>query len=150
MTTEQRLTKLERSLRRWKLGAILGVGLVAGMGALKPIPREVDARNFVVRDDDGKVRAMLGLRDAIRRGNLDVPETPMLLLYGPDGAEKPPAVELAFLPFPVGGTVGVYGPDGKRIGLNQMGVSFMPGGPMWKQGRESEHKVDLEFMPGDK
>jgi hypothetical protein len=35
MTTEERLTKLERSLRRWKLGATLGVGPVAGMWAVQ-------------------------------------------------------------------------------------------------------------------
>jgi hypothetical protein len=150
MTVEERVSRLERSLRRWRLGACLAAVTAVGMGALRPIPREVEARNFVVRDDDGKVRAVLGLRDAIKKKPFDVPETPMLLLFGPDGAEKPPALDVAILPAPVGAQVAVHGANGKYVSLNQMGLSFADFGPMGTKMRESDHKRNLEFMPGDK
>jgi hypothetical protein len=64
MTTEERLTKLQRSLRRWKLGAILGVGLAVAMGSVRKddVPDIVRARAFVLVGKDDTPRASLSVK----------------------------------------------------------------------------------------
>ena len=64
MTTEERLTKLERKNRRLTLGIVLAglaTSLAAAVGMAAPgiVPDEVKARKFILVDDDGKGRASL-------------------------------------------------------------------------------------------
>jgi hypothetical protein len=78
MTVEQRLERLERELLRTKrryrrifVGACLGVGLWASLAAVGQTPgpgqtpetaaKEVRAKKFVLEDDSGVVRAVLGM-----------------------------------------------------------------------------------------
>jgi len=80
ITLIHRLDRLEKSLGRWRvLGSAAWILLAAGLTAnvlLAPEPQEpnkaqveadavedrVQARSFVLVDDDGKPRALLGLR----------------------------------------------------------------------------------------
>jgi hypothetical protein len=88
MTTEERLTKLERSLRRWKLGAILGVGLAAGMGAMAKAP-DIRCRSVSVVDDQDRVRIRLSVSDnglavvSVQSENKDA--RPLMLAVRADG-----------------------------------------------------------------
>ena len=63
-TVTQRLERLERELRRWKgLGsaAVVVLGLVILLGATgAKVPDEIRAKRFVLVDEDGKQRAVLG------------------------------------------------------------------------------------------
>ena len=67
-----RLTRLEREVRRWRLGAtivltcILAV-LVMGQTVL-PNPQVIEAQRFVLRQPDGTVRAILGLSHPAFKG----------------------------------------------------------------------------------
>jgi len=64
-TLVQRLDRLERHLRRWRvLGivAMIALGLVFLLGATSPkAADEIRAKRFVLVDEDGRVRAMLHL-----------------------------------------------------------------------------------------
>jgi len=65
----QRVERLERGIRRWKLAALvllLGclVLLIAGFDYPQPNlfkARSVEAQNFVLRDADGRIRARMAL-----------------------------------------------------------------------------------------
>jgi len=60
LTTEERLEKLERQNRRFKLAGICGLLLVAalvGFAATKGTPEVVDAREFRLVDEGGALRA---------------------------------------------------------------------------------------------
>ncbi|MGH7264923.1 MAG: hypothetical protein ACREMB_08740, partial [Candidatus Rokuibacteriota bacterium] len=73
-----RLDRLERENRRWRfvgLAALMLVGLILAPGATGQ-PNEVRARRFVVVDDTGRMRAMLGSAVDFHGG---------LRLYGPGG-----------------------------------------------------------------
>ena len=65
MTTEERLTKLERKNRRLTLGVVLA-GLVAtlavavGMAAPEAVPDEIKAHKFILVDAEGNTLALLG------------------------------------------------------------------------------------------
>jgi hypothetical protein len=60
-----RLEALEREnrrLRRWAALALASLAALAGVGAARETtPRIVEARQFVVRDDAGRIRARLGI-----------------------------------------------------------------------------------------
>jgi hypothetical protein len=100
MDLQTRVDRLERRCRRlsWTLGlGAMGVGLAALGGASKPTA-VVEARQFVVVDEDGKMRATFGHS---RTG-------PSLLLYDADGKLRAYASV-----GPQGGFVGVAAPDRK-------------------------------------
>ena len=63
----QRVDRLERENRRMKLAGVLmllGVAAVMVMGQAKTLKtaKEIEAERFVVKDEDGKVRVVLGLQ----------------------------------------------------------------------------------------
>ncbi len=65
MTTEERLTRLERKNRRLTLALVLtglaaALAVTAGMGPAGAVPDEVKAHRFTLVDADGKTRARLG------------------------------------------------------------------------------------------
>ena len=65
MTTEERLTRLERKNRRLTLALVLtglaaALAVTAGMGPAGTVPDEVKAHRFTLVDADGKTRARLG------------------------------------------------------------------------------------------
>jgi hypothetical protein len=62
---EQRLTRLERANRRWKVAVALAVGALGGvvaLGAAEPdlIPDELRVKRLVIVDQNNKPRAVLG------------------------------------------------------------------------------------------
>jgi hypothetical protein len=62
MSLEDRVARLERENRRWKLlgaVALLGLAAIFLMGQARG-PQTVEAENFIVRDRDGVRRAILG------------------------------------------------------------------------------------------
>ena len=67
----QRMERLERSNRRWRLGALLlGLAclvlLLAGFDFAQPNvmkARTVEAQSFVLRDADGQIRARMAIGD---------------------------------------------------------------------------------------
>jgi hypothetical protein len=65
----QRVERLERRNRRWKLAALallLGclVLLLAGFDYAQPfLARSVEAQNFVLRDADGRIRARMAISE---------------------------------------------------------------------------------------
>jgi hypothetical protein len=69
MTTEERLTRLERK-NRWLTLALLFMGVAAtlvvtaGMQRTEAVPEVVKARRFLLVDENGKERARLGLAKA--------------------------------------------------------------------------------------
>jgi hypothetical protein len=66
-TLTQRLDRLERESRRWKLAAclsVLGMVAVALIGQAAPRYRIVEAEKFVLRDSAGRVRATLGAQSS--------------------------------------------------------------------------------------
>jgi hypothetical protein len=72
MTTEERLERVERELRRWRRGALMMAVLVvaaAGLGwARTPeVPDVVKARKFLLVDDRGRIRA--GLYTVVDKGH---------------------------------------------------------------------------------
>jgi len=66
-TIEQRLAKLERTARRWRLAALGLAGCVVcvvGMGAADdPFPKVVEANSFVVRDERGEMVGFFGVKN---------------------------------------------------------------------------------------
>ena len=61
----QRLSHLERENRRFKYGGVLLLIVIAAlimMGQAKPskVAKVIEAERFVLKDDEGKVRATLG------------------------------------------------------------------------------------------
>ncbi len=102
----ERLDRLEREARRWRLAAVVvGVvlGLVVLVGATPPAPvaDEIRARRFVVVDEAGKTRALLGVEDGEARlalhhetgrrlASLQVHSTGTSALYlaGKNGADR--------------------------------------------------------------
>jgi hypothetical protein len=117
MTTEERLTKLERSLRRWKLGAILGVGLVAGMGAMQDRTRLRCLSLSVVDEATGDTRISLGTTEDGR---------PSLMLFAPGsrlGRDRPgdyPKVSLVTMP-KRGGMVVIRDASGENSKFYELG-----------------------------
>ncbi len=82
MTLEQRLEKLERE-NRWmrRIGAV-GVAIAAAVfliGQGKDKPRVVEAEAFVLRDGEGKQRAVL---------SMEKPNTPSLVLLDQNGTKR--------------------------------------------------------------
>jgi hypothetical protein len=70
----QRVEKLEKANRRLKLAGVLALALVGCsllLGAASP-KRTVEAEEFILRDANGEVRALLGM----------IQEGPMFALYG--------------------------------------------------------------------
>ena len=70
----QRVEKLEKANRRLKLAGVLAMALVGCLlllGAASP-KRTVEAEEFILRDANGEVRALLGM----------IQEGPMFALYG--------------------------------------------------------------------
>ena len=70
MTTEERLEKVEkesaaakRQLRRLMIGGPIGLACVAVLLALWARPAEVQARKFVLLDENGKTRALLAMEE---------------------------------------------------------------------------------------
>jgi len=63
MNLEQRVDRLEKSLRRWRVmfGVATLAAIVASVIAAAPAPRTVEAERFVVKDRAGKVRAEFGV-----------------------------------------------------------------------------------------
>jgi len=102
----QRLDRLERELRRWKVlggATVVVLGFVLGLGptSAKP-PDEVRAKRFILVGQDGKDRAILG-------SSLD--GWPFLSLFGEEGLAK---LDLE------GGwpRLGMLGKKGESIGLS--------------------------------
>jgi hypothetical protein len=62
---ESRITALEVEARRLRRWAALMVATIAGLGALGATTRAttLEARQFVVRDAAGRIRALLGIND---------------------------------------------------------------------------------------
>jgi hypothetical protein len=96
MDMENRLTRVERQVRRWKLVAAIGpaLGLVALVGqtlpsalaksteplALRPIGSDViEGQRFVLRDTNGRPRATLAVADD---------GTPLLVFLDRDGEAR--------------------------------------------------------------
>src|SRR5262245_38819697 len=91
MLTE-RLERLERENGWWRRAATLALlvtGALALLGQASPRSRVVEAEKFVLKDSDGKVRAVLGREWANGRAPTlsEVRLTGVygLHLYGPDG-----------------------------------------------------------------
>lgn len=69
MDHEQRLGRLERSLRRWRLGTLaavmlLGAGVIAGaVGQPEEKPGIVTAEVFVAQNSKGEIVAMFGANE---------------------------------------------------------------------------------------
>lgn len=67
LTVEQRLAKLERIARRWRLASLGLAGCVVcvvGMGAAEDeFPKVVTANSFAVRYEDGSLAGMFGVSD---------------------------------------------------------------------------------------
>src|SRR6516165_1857868 len=57
MTTEERLTRLERGLRRWQLGACLAAVAAVGMGMTRG-QAELRGSSLTLVDEDGKARML--------------------------------------------------------------------------------------------
>ena len=62
---EQRLDRLERANRRWKVAVALAVGALGGvvaLGAAEPdlIPDELRVKRLIIVDQNNKPRAVLG------------------------------------------------------------------------------------------
>ncbi len=82
MTVEQRLERLERQNRWLKRIATVCVAVVAVvflLGQGKDKPRVVEAEAFVLRDSEGKQRAVL---------SMEKPNTPSLVLLDRDGTKR--------------------------------------------------------------
>jgi hypothetical protein len=63
-----RLDRLEREVRRWRVGAtILFTCVIAAfvMGQTLPKPQVIEAQRFILKNPDGKVHAILGLHSLI-------------------------------------------------------------------------------------
>lgn len=82
-----RLERLERENRRWRrsaiaLGLVGAIGLLIGAARQEAHPKVVEAERFVVKDEDGKVYAELGLyRDEEGRAS----GATRLVFFGEDG-----------------------------------------------------------------
>ena len=63
MTTEERLTRLEREVRRWRVtaGLVLLVGVGLALAGAKKGPGELTATKLTIVDAAGKMRAGLGV-----------------------------------------------------------------------------------------
>lgn len=59
MDAEQRLSRLERSLRRWKVGTAAAVIALVAMGAAQRVPDEITAKSLTIVDDQGVKRILL-------------------------------------------------------------------------------------------
>ncbi len=82
MTYEHRLERLERENRWMKRAGAVGIALAAVvlvMGQAKAEPRVIEAEAFVVRDGEGKQRAVL---------SMEKPNTPSLVLFDKNGTKR--------------------------------------------------------------
>ena len=119
---EQRVTLLERSLRRTRLGAAafgLGLAALAGIGLARHpagTSDQVRTRRLVVVDDMGRARVMLGQdpRDAQRRSR-----SAGLWIYDSTGSERGgfSTMDDGSVVFGMDAPTGVGAPMGERIGL---------------------------------
>lgn len=76
-SVEERVGRLERSARRWKLAAGLAVGLLVLSGA-KARPPYLECRGLAVVDEStGETRVDIGLANG----------SPSLLMWGPDAVK---------------------------------------------------------------
>jgi hypothetical protein len=82
----ERIEKLERQNRFWRLGGLLAalliaLSLAAGVRAhqerptIEPVPKSIKAQAFIVTDDDGTTRGALTVKNGV----------PLLELYNADG-----------------------------------------------------------------
>src|SRR5215471_16571393 len=71
-TLAQRMNRLEREVRRWRLGAAMlltcAIAILV-MGQTLPKSQVIEAQGFILKGRDGKVHAILGLH----RAEADVP-----------------------------------------------------------------------------
>jgi hypothetical protein len=61
MNVEKRIETLEKQVRLYRRVGLLAVCLMAGAliaGAVKPVPKIVEAEKFVLRDAEGKMRGL--------------------------------------------------------------------------------------------
>lgn len=77
---DRRMDRLERENRRLKLGGVVLVAaltLVGLVGAGRSDTRHIEAESFIVKDSNGKVRAVLGTTDPY--------SAPGLVMYDQEG-----------------------------------------------------------------
>ncbi len=104
LTIEQRLAKLERTARRWRLAALGLAGCVVcvvGMGAADdPFPKVVKANMFYAEDENGNPIGFFGVA---KRG--DVPNLILIDKNGKGATTIQPGVEGFKVVTPEGKTV---------------------------------------------
>ncbi len=69
-TLAQRLNRLEREVRHWRLGATMLLTCAVAalvMGQTIPKPQVIEAQRFILKSPDGTVRAILGQHDSTRK-----------------------------------------------------------------------------------
>lgn len=83
-TLKQRIDRLEREAWRWRgIGATALVLLgVIGLVAATKVPDEIRAKSFVVKDEQGRIRARLGMGKSMLDKDI------YLELYDPDGGTR--------------------------------------------------------------
>ena len=161
----ERLDRLERACRRWRaagLCALTASAVFALAGARRDaVPEAVEARRFLIRDEDGRLRATLQL-DAMglpglwlfdRRGQvkarlaLSGGETPTLELHDKQGKGR---VILGVSPTDQPG-LALSGQDGKT----GMHLSVFPGPPaggtpiLFFTGPDGKSRIDLTSTAGE-
>jgi hypothetical protein len=97
----KRLERLEKQNRRLKMAAALFMIFMSSlilMSAAGHKGRTIEARQIVLKDDEGNTRAVLGMRSA----------GPGLTLYGPDGDK----VQALLAVLQTGPALGLYDADG--------------------------------------
>jgi hypothetical protein len=113
-TFARRLNRLEREVHRWRLGAtilLICIIAVVVMGQTLPKPQVIEAQRFVLKDPNGKVRAILGPHE--HRLKAPPPGEPWygaadweawgLHIFGPDGRYR-----AGLMPWPSEGGGGGY------------------------------------------
>ena len=115
----ERLEKQNRKLKYAGAAALVLVSAVLLMGQAAPVPETIEARQFIVRDADGKARAVLGVTEAggslglcdadgNARALLGVTETgPTLWLHDADGTTRALLVAAE-----AGAVLGLHDPNG--------------------------------------
>lgn len=91
MTLEQRLTRLERTVRRQRLGLIalgLGAGSAMLVAATSSRPGTIEARAIRIVDATGKPRILLGAPTPAEGRERQDGQTASLVVLGPDGRDR--------------------------------------------------------------
>ena len=137
MITEQRLQRLERQSRLYRhLFILAALGLVAALtyGATKPIPRVIEAGMFAVVGHKNKTVAML------RSGRGD---GGALIIYGPKGHVAGKEFISATVLTPFGGSITVYGSEGKSAVSIDGSIDAKTGGYIGVANKTGETVVQL-------